>query len=129
MNKFIKLLLSAILCCFWGCTEKEEPVLFEAPLQNFTCDSEGGELTFTFTVNTAWKTEIGAENPWVSVFPTNGQKGTHTLSIKVKPNESLEQRYGKISILIKDTYQMISIVQKSNVETLQKEERKILEKF
>ena len=129
MNKFIKLLLSAILFCFLSCTEKEEPIQFEAPIQNFTSDSEGGELTFTFTVNTAWKTEIGAENPWVSVFPTNGQKGTHTLSIKVKPNESLEQRYANISILIKESIQMISIAQKGKLETLQKEERQILEKF
>lgn len=58
---------------------------------------EGGEVTFQVTANVDFTSKVEEGNDWISIIGTKALK-TSTITLSVKPNNSVKSRTGKLAI-------------------------------
>lgn len=134
MVKIIKFLLLTILFGCWGCSEeKESPTneyaTIETGINQLTFERDGGEKIVTFTTSNEWTTSVVSEGKWVKVFPTNGGKGTNTITITAQFNDEKVERKATFKIVSGKATKSISITQTNDKTTSIEEQRDALIKF
>lgn len=83
---------------------------------DMTIDSDGGELSFTFSAVDVWR--ISSEVNWITLNKYNGSAGTVVVTATVEPNNSLEERNGAITVTCRQTSAKFTITQKQLVAVL-----------
>jgi len=78
-------------------------------------DSPAAEKKITFTTNVPWTISVSntnGENDWLSVSPTNGDAGTHNITVKVNANQTYDNRNSVLTISAGDSIRKVFINQK-----------------
>ena len=106
MKRYIPLFF-VFLLLFSAC-EKEEPELnIDKGQENIP--AEGGSLTVTVSSNYGWT--ASSADPWITVNPTSGQKGTATVSVSVAANSGSMSRRGSVTFTCEGLTRSVSISQ------------------
>ena len=128
-----KILALAIMICCWACSEGEESTLSEyyaidIDKNQLNFERDGGEALITITTKESWTATIISEGKWVKVFPTNGSKGTNTITVTAQLNDDNVERKATLTIssgksqtkipISQTTYKKVSI--QEQIETLKK---------
>lgn len=122
MKKIIQFLFPALLLCCWSCSEGEDSLSTQYPIIEsgkyvLNLEAVGGQTTLTITTKSTWTASVSPNEKWVKVFPTNGGKGTHTLTVTAQPNEEIEARKATLSIESGNT-ETVTVNQKGAKETM-----------
>ena len=131
MKKYLLLLLAAVLL-FAGCNPndktdnncdnqqneqpgKTEPIVIPAS-QNIspTFDANGGTATVSFTTTSDWIATVTntRADAWCTVFPTNGSKGSNSITIKVAASDIPDDRAAVVQIVSGTAAKNINVTQK-----------------
>ena len=122
MQKFILRLLPFIIIGCWSCssrgeeeiipTPQPEQVKIEISSAEPVLSPKGETATLSFTTNTSWTANVSDNTPWVTISPTNGNKGNNTLTIKTIENDTYDQRNATITIKAGVITKNITVTQK-----------------
>ncbi len=142
MIKFFRLsiLMAMIAVVVTGCGDDEKenqpaikPQSQEALTQTVYADQTDGKSGVTFVTTGPWTSTIkegtlksvkAGTDPWVSIDPASGDKaGTYTITIKLEPNATGEDRSANIIITCDGTDITITVTQKGIKEDGTKYER------
>ncbi|MBQ2440959.1 MAG: BACON domain-containing protein, partial [Paludibacteraceae bacterium] len=100
MKKILLLFFIGLL--FVNCKKSEVKEIqgedaFEMQTELIGFNEEAGQYQVTFTANvTKWVATVGeASKEWLTISPTSGGKGEHTLTIKYTANEQTHIRMGE----------------------------------
>lgn len=77
--------------------------------------ASAAEKALTFSSNVAWKLSVADNRDgsnWLSVNPTSGEAGTHTVTVKVLENKSYDDRNAVITIAAGDSIRKVFVNQK-----------------
>ena len=89
----------------------QEPAGVTGSTETLEYDKDGGTKNISITADAAW--EIKTSDSWISVTPSSGNSGSHTLSITVTENNSTSERTGYVYVNIGGSSKLqIPIVQK-----------------
>lgn len=78
-------------------------------------ESSAAEKSLTFSSNVAWTLSVADTrdgSSWLSVNPTSGDAGTHTVTVKALENLSYDDRNAVITIVAGDTIRKVFVNQK-----------------
>ena len=96
--------------------EPEKPSLTISSTSDTTpvFDADGGEVTISFTASEAWSVSVtnNRADSWISVSPTNGEKGEASITIATTPNDSYDERNATITIECGEASESIVVSQK-----------------
>ena len=88
--------------------EREDPsVNFDNTKVEFP--SQGGSQTVSVTTNYAWTATTS--DPWLSVSPSSGDKGSATITVKAQANDRTTARKGSVTITCRDLTRSITVSQ------------------
>ena len=117
------LLLTATLWGCWSCSsgDKEE-IITPTPQPETTkieisstepvIEQAGGTATVSFTTNAAWTASVGASTSWVTVSPTDGEKGTNILTVATTENDTYDERNASVTIKAGNVSKNFTVTQK-----------------
>ena len=89
----------------------QEPAGVEGTTETLEFEKEGGSKTISITADAAW--EIKTSDSWITVEPSAGEAGSHTLSITTSENNSTSDRNGYVYVNIGGSSKLqVPIVQK-----------------
>ena len=106
MKRYILLVFSFLLML--AACEREDPELTIDKGQE-TVAAEGGSLTVTVSSNYGWT--ASSADPWITVNPTSGQKGTATVSVSVAANSGSMSRRGSVTFTCEGLTRSVNISQ------------------
>ena len=134
MKKIIQFLFPALLLCCWSCSEGEdsptnEYVTIETDTRMLSVDADGGQVTFSFSVNAEWTASVENKETWLKIFPTNGGKGSYTMTVTAQPCKDRVERKTNIKITSGEISRNISFTQTSYSEVAIQEQTEALKKF
>ena len=100
MKKLFFALATLVLVA--GCNDTEQPLSIESE-QPVTLPAEGGSTMLAFTAPYAWSASIlpnasGDSTDWLSIDPTSGAAGQHTITLTAQANENEGSRSLSISL-------------------------------
>lgn len=108
MRQSAYILLAVFALLALSSCHREDPSL-ELGSSQLVLKSEGGSQTVSFTCNYKWMAK--ASDPWMTVSPASGDKGSNTLTIQVAPNTDVAKRRGSVSITCESITRSIQIEQ------------------
>lgn len=108
MKRSLFLILGASLLCSLAACHREDPEI-ELDTASVAVLAEGGNATVSFTCNYKWSAQ--ASEPWITVSPTSGGKGSQTVTIGLSPNTGNSVRSGSVDIRCDDMVRSIRITQ------------------
>lgn len=89
----------------------QEPAGVSGSTETLEFDKEGGSKSISITADAAW--EIKTSDSWITVSPSSGGAGSHTLSIFALENNSTSERTGYVYVNIGGSSKLqIPVVQK-----------------
>ena len=123
MKDLLHILLLAMIVCCWSCSGGEEeptPTPTPKPESNKieittsapVLEQKGGTATVSFTTNAAWTASVSTTTSWVSVSPSSGAAGTHTLTVTTAENDTYDERNATLTIKAGNASQNLTITQK-----------------
>lgn len=123
MKDLLHILLLAMIVCCWSCSGGEEeptPTPTPKPESNKieittsapVLEQKGGTATVSFTTNAAWTASVNTTTLWVSVSPSSGAAGTHTLTVTTAENDTYDERNATLTIKAGNASQNLTITQK-----------------
>ena len=124
MKKFIPFLILALVWIGWSCssdnkeeitptpTPEPENTKIEITSNQPVMEQTGGTATVSFTTNAAWTASVSANTSWVTVSPTSGGKGTHTLSVTTTENDTYDERNASVTIKAGNVSKNFTVTQK-----------------
>jgi len=124
MKDFLRIMLLAIIVCCWNCsggdedtptpTPKPEETKIEVTTVAPVVEQTGGTSSVTFTSTNNWTIDVteGRAVSWCTVSPTNGGKGTNTLTITTTDNDTYDERNAKVTIKSGASSKSFTITQK-----------------
>lgn len=79
-----------------------------------TFDVEGGTVSISFTASKSWTASLvnNRADGWCKVEPTSGSAGTHSINIKVSPNEEPDDKSAVVQIKSGNATESINVSQK-----------------
>lgn len=91
------------------------PSLTVSPQNVTTFNSEGGTSKLDLSANNTWEAVIeNKASEWISVSPSNGNSGNHTITISVTKNSTNENRTGNIVFKSGNLSKSIAVSQSQN---------------
>ena len=77
-------------------------------------DVEGGTVSISFTASKSWTASLvnNRADGWCKVEPTSGSAGTHSINIKVSPNEEPDDKSAVVQIKSGNATESINVSQK-----------------
>ena len=121
MKNLLSIMLLAIMVCCWSCSGGEDvPAPTPTPEANKVeistsapvVEQKGGTATVSFTTNAAWTASVSASTSWLSVSPTSGSAGIHTLTITTTENDTYDERNATVTIKAGNASKNITVTQK-----------------
>ncbi len=123
MKDLLHILLLAMIVCCWSCSGgEEEPIPTPTPKPESNkieittsapvLEQKGGTATVSFTTNAAWTASVSTTTSWVSVSPSSGAAGTHTLTVTTAENDTYDERNATLTIKAGNASQNLTITQK-----------------
>ena len=105
----MKRYIAFVFICVLGLTacQKEEPELTLSTGQ-VSVLAEGGSSSVTVSCNYKWS---ATADPWISISPASGDKGTTTVSIKVAANTGSSIRKGSVTFNCEGLTRAVTITQ------------------
>ena len=101
------ILIASFLLMLVAC-EKEEPQLTIDKGQE-TFSSDGGSVTVALSCNYDWTATVA--EPWITVSPSSGKKGSATVSVTVAANTGTSSRRGSVNFACEGLTRSLSITQ------------------
>ena len=100
MKKLFLALATLVLVA--GCNDTEQPLSIESE-QPITLPAEGGSAMLAFTAPYAWSASLlpnasGDPTDWLTIEPTSGAAGQHTITLTAQANEDEGSRSLSISL-------------------------------
>ena len=123
MKDLLHILLLAMIVCCWSCSGgEEEPIPTPTPKPESNkieittsapvVEQKGGTATVSFTTNAVWTASVSTTTSWVSVSPSSGAAGTHTLTVTTAENDTYDERNATLTIKAGNASQNLTITQK-----------------
>ena len=123
--QFLVYIITAFLCssCKVDSTENpdnsipsEDRITFiEGTNLNPILSEIGSELYYTFSATNNWSATLSSDTPtvinWIDISPKTGTAGVATITVSVQPNETYENRIGRICLQCGNDSQTIIITQ------------------
>ena len=123
--QFLVYIITAFLCssCKVDSTENpdnsipsEDRITFiEGTNLNPILSEIGSELYYTFSTTNNWSATLSSDTPtvinWIDISPKTGTAGVATITVSVQPNETYENRIGRICLQCGNDSQTIIITQ------------------
>lgn len=105
MKRYISLLFLCVLT-FASC-QREDPEMTLSTGQ-ITMLAEGGSASVTVTTNYKW---TATADPWITIRPSSGDKGSTTVSVTIAANTGSSIRKGAINFVCQDLTRSVSVTQ------------------
>lgn len=125
--KHLNLLLMCIFVC-WSCSSggDDEPVppkpddkpVIEIPSSQSSpvLEQTGGTASVTFSTDAAWTATVNEAATraatWISVSPTSGNAGSHTLTVTTTENDTYDERNATVILKAGTTSKTFTVKQK-----------------
>lgn len=105
----IRILIFSLAAVLWlmACEREDPSVNFDNTKIEFP--SQGGSQTVSVTTNYAWTATTS--DPWLSVSPSSGEKGSAIITVKAQANDRTTARKGSVTITCRDLTRSITISQ------------------
>jgi hypothetical protein len=123
-ESMLTIIMVSMLCVVFASCSSDDEVIPKITVPNGTenyfsksmdFDSPASEKNLTFTTNVPWTISVSETRngiSWLSVSPTNGDAGTHTVTIKAVENTTFDDRNAVISVAAGDSIQKVFVNQK-----------------
>ncbi len=105
------LLLAAILMIV-ACTKEPYLNFGEGQNSTITLPASGISETITFTTNNAWT--ASSSEAWLTINPTNGEAGEHSVKITASANADYDSRTATVTIKSQGLSQTVKVIQTEN---------------
>lgn len=105
MKRYISLLFLCVLT-FASC-EKEDPEMTLSTGQ-ISMLAEGGSASVSVTTNYKW---TATADPWITIRPSSGDKGSTTISVTIAANTGSSIRKGAINFACQELTRSVSVTQ------------------
>lgn len=120
---FICLVGILLLCTLYACSEdspssEEERTTLSIPSTQLSWNLgyEAQTVEVNLSCNAEWSVSVDdASSSWLSVTPSKGDAGQHTLSISVLENTGEESRIGTVTVSSGDVSKKITFTQSEKV--------------
>ena len=121
---WLTVLILSAFSAFWVSCSKDDEVTPEIQVpagnenyfeKNMDFDSPAAEKSFTFSSNVSWSisaSETRNGSSWLTVSPTSGEAGTHTIKVKVAENTTYDDRNTVITLTAGEISRKIIVNQK-----------------
>lgn len=125
--KYLNLLLMCIFVC-WSCSSggNDDPIppkpddkpVIEIPSSQSSpvLEQTGGTASVTFSTDAAWTATVSETATraatWISVSPTSGNAGSHTLTVTTTENDTYDERNATVMLKAGTTNKTFTVKQK-----------------
>ena len=94
-----------------SCNPEEPSIISDAT--SFESPSNGGSQSVSMTTNYEWTAKTS--DPWLTVSPASGAKGTASFTIRAEANNSGAVRKGGVTVTCSTLNKSITVTQKPNM--------------
>ena len=105
MKRYIALF---VVCALALCACQHEDPELTLSTGQVTMLAEGGSSTVTVSSNYKW---TASADPWITISPSSGEKGTATVSIQVAANTGSSNRKGAVTFVCESLTRSVTVSQ------------------
>lgn len=119
MKKYLPIVFLFALIGLWACDNDDPAADIQAEAEisldeDFYLSESDNVQTFTVTTNKAWAISGANDHDWLSIEPSAGGSGTHTVTIKSKSNTSYSYRKATLAFICGTLKKEFSVTQVQN---------------